>query len=96
MRLAVGQRPEPGAEDIDAADLFLVHEAAQTVAPFRRNDAGGVIRKPGEYGYFVTGLGPVMSEFGRACSGRAHLGREVLGDVENFHAKVESIAKADS
>ena len=55
-----------------------------------------MIRKPGEYGYFVTGLGPVMSEFGRACSGRAHLGREVLGDVENFHAKVESIAKADS
>jgi hypothetical protein len=34
-----------------------------------------------------------VGEFGRACSRGTHLGREVLGDVEDFHAKVEGIAK---
>jgi hypothetical protein len=36
----------------------------------------------------------MVGEFGGASGGGAHLGREVLGDVEDFHAKkVESIAK---
>jgi hypothetical protein len=52
-----------------------------------------VIRKPGEDGDVVTGMGPVVGKFGGAGGGRAHLGREVLRDVEDFHAKVEGIAK---
>ena len=41
----------------------------------------------------MTGLRPMVGEFGGASGGGAHLGREVLGEVEDFHAKVESIAK---
>ncbi len=37
----------------------------------------------------MTGLGPVMGEFGGACGGRAHLRREVLRDVEDLHASLE-------
>jgi hypothetical protein len=31
----------------------------------------------------------VLGEFGGASGGGAHLGREILRDVENFHAKLE-------
>jgi hypothetical protein len=34
-----------------------------------------------------------MGEFGGASGRCAHLGREVLGDVQDFHAMVEGIAK---
>jgi hypothetical protein len=91
--LAIGQRPEPGAENIYAVDFFLVREAAQTGAPLRGNDARGMIRKSRKDGDVVSGLGPMLGQFGGTGRGRAHLGREVLGDVENFHAKVEGNAK---
>jgi len=38
-------------------------------------------------------LGPMLGQFGATGRECTHLGREVLGDVENFHAKVEGIAK---
>jgi hypothetical protein len=41
VRLAVGQGPEPSAEEVHATDSFLIREAAETGAPFRRNDADG-------------------------------------------------------
>jgi hypothetical protein len=34
-------------------------------------------------------LRPVAGEFGGASSGRAHLWREVLGNVKNFHASLD-------
>ena len=92
---AIGQRPEPGAEDIHAADFFLVGEAAQAAAPFRGDDTGGMIWKTGENGDVVSSLRPMVCQFGGAGGGGAHLGREVLGDVEDFHAKVESIVKEE-
>ena len=42
----------------------------------------------------MSGLGPMLGKFCGAGGGCAHLGRDVLGDVEDFHAKVEGIAKA--
>jgi len=45
VRFAIGQRPEPGAENIDAADFFVVGEAAQAAAPFWGDDAGGMVGK---------------------------------------------------
>ena len=95
VRFAIGKRPEPGSENIHAADFFVISQAVQTAAPFWRNDAGGMIWKSREDRHFVTGLRPAMSEFGGAGGGRAHLGREVLGDVEDFHAKVEGIVKEE-
>ena len=41
----------------------------------------------------MSGVGPMVGEFGGAGGGGAHLGGEVLGDVEDFHAKGEGIAK---
>jgi hypothetical protein len=52
-----------------------------------------VIWKSGEDRDFVTGRRPTVGEFGGASGGGTHLGREVLGDVEDFHATVEGIAK---
>ena len=92
---AIGQRPEPGAEDFHAADFLLIGEAAQAGAPFRGDNTCGMIRKPGENGDIVPGLRPVLCEFGGTGGGGAHLGREVLGDVEDFHAKVEGIANEE-
>ena len=84
---AVGQRPEPGAEDIDAVDLFMKREAAETAAPFGRNDSGGMIGESCEDGDLVSGVRPVACEFGGAGGGRAHLRGEILGEVENFHGQ---------
>lgn len=41
----------------------------------------------------MSGVGPMVGEFGGASCGGTHLRREVLGNVEDFHAKVEGIAK---
>jgi hypothetical protein len=51
-----------------------------------------MIGKSGKDGDLMSSLGPVVGEFSGAGGGCAHLGREVLGDVEDFHATVEGIA----
>ena len=78
VRLAVGQRPEPGAKDINAADSLVVDQAAQTAAPFRRNDSGRMIGESGQHRYFVAGFCPVAGEFGGTSGGRTHLRRKIL------------------
>src|SRR4051812_43397251 len=93
MRLAIRQGPEPCSKDIHIPDLFLVGEFAQAVAPFGGNNTGRMVGKSGENGNFVSSFGPVVGEFGGAGSRRTHLGREVLGDVKDFHANVEGTAK---
>lgn len=85
MRFAIGQRPQPGAEDIRLADFFMVRQAPETPSPFCGNDASGVIGEAGQNGDFVARLCPVTGELGGARGGSAHLRRKILRNVENFH-----------
>ncbi len=78
MRFAVGQRPEPGAKDIDHADFLVVSQATETGTPFFWNHACGVIGKSRQHRDLVPGLGPMLGEFGGTGGGRAHLRRKIL------------------
>jgi hypothetical protein len=51
-----------------------------------------MIGESSQDGDIVSGPGPVVGEFGGAGGGSAHLGRKVLGDVKDLHAKLEAIA----
>src|SRR5229473_3420650 len=76
--LAVGEGPEPGAEDVHSPNLFMVREAAQPAAPLRRNYSGRMIGKSRQHRHVVTNLRPVLREFGGTSGGGAHLRRKIL------------------
>jgi len=44
-----------------------------------------MVGKASEYGNLVPRVSPMPREFRGATGGSAHLGREVLGDVEKIH-----------
>ena len=91
--LAVGQRPQPRAVHAYLANFFLMNEVPKTAAPLGRNYSSGMVGESCEDRDFVSRLGPVISKFSGAGRWGAHFGREVLGDVKDFHATVEGTAK---
>ena len=93
MSFAVGQRPEPSAEDVYLANFLSVCKMAHAAAPFWWNDPGGMIWEPCEYRDMMSSAGPVIGKFRCARRGRTHFRREILGDVKNFHVKVKVIAE---
>lgn len=93
MRLAIGKRPEPSAENADPSYLFSICEMPQASPPFGRDDTGRMIGKARKNRNSMSCLRPVMGQFSGACSRRAHLRREILRNVKDFHRTVEGIAK---
>jgi hypothetical protein len=70
---------------MNAVKILPINEAIQPRTPLLGNNSGRVIRKTGKNGYFVACALPVESQLHGSSGRRAHLGRKILGDIENFH-----------
>src|SRR5579859_1571167 len=66
---------------------------AQASSPFRRNNSCRMIGESREDRDLVAGLRPTAGKLCDPASRRAHLGREILRDVEDLHEKEEAIAE---
>ena len=93
MSFAVGQWPEPRAEDIYVTNFLSVRKTVEAATPLRGDNTGRVIWETCEYRDMMSSAGPVLSKFHSARRGRAHFRGEILGEVEDFHAKVKVISE---
>lgn len=71
---------------MNTIDRFVIGEMAEARTPFFGDYSCWMIGESGQYGNFVTGLDPMAREFRGTGCGRAHLWREVLGDIEDLQA----------
>jgi hypothetical protein len=78
IRLAIGQRPQPGAKYVHAPDCFVVDQAAQPCAPLGWDHAGGVIGESRQHRDVMASLRPMMREFESSSGWRSHLGQKIL------------------
>ena len=85
MRLAIRQRQQPSAHNLDALYIFVVSEISQPRPPLLGDHASGVVREPCEHRDVVPCANPMAAQLDSPCCGRTHFRREVLGDVENLH-----------
>ena len=85
MRLPIGKRKEPGANDIYSVGLLVNYQAPELVAVLGRNHTRRMIGKPGEHGHFMTRFSPVPRQLVRSRGRRTHLRWKVLRDVKNLH-----------
>src|SRR5207253_4959095 len=85
---ALEERLVRGSVDGNPDHADAVHRLAAHDLPAiaLEDDAHGVVREPGEHGHVVAHADPLARELVYARGRRAHLGREILRDVEDLHA----------